>query len=53
MFSVADVDAALSRAVQLGATVMEGVSETDYTRSVSVRDPQGAVVTLSQYRGPA
>ena len=53
VFSIADAKAALARALELGATELEGFSETDYTAMATVRDPQGAIVTLSQYKPPA
>jgi predicted enzyme related to lactoylglutathione lyase len=51
-FAVADADAATSRAVELGAEVVVPLFDTDYTRMGTVRDPQGATFTLSQYRPP-
>jgi predicted enzyme related to lactoylglutathione lyase len=53
VFSVADAKAALARAFELGATELEPFSETAYTAMATVRDPQGAVVTLSQYKPSA
>ena len=52
-FAVADADAAVARAVDLGATVVTPLLDTEYTRMGAVRDPQGAAFTLSQYRPPA
>jgi hypothetical protein len=52
-FAVADADAAFARAVELGATVVTPLFDTQYTRMGTVADPQGAVLTLSQYRPPA
>lgn len=51
-FGVADADAALARAVELGATPLGPTIDTTYTRMVTVRDPQGATLRLSQYRPP-
>jgi predicted enzyme related to lactoylglutathione lyase len=51
-FSVADADAAFASAVNLGATVVTPLFDTMYTRMGTVKDPQGGVVTLSQYRPP-
>jgi predicted enzyme related to lactoylglutathione lyase len=51
-FAVADADASFARAVDLGASVVTPLLDTDYTRMGSVRDPQGASLTLSEYRPP-
>lgn len=51
-FAVADADAAMARAIELGATVVVPLFDTEYTRMGTVRDPQGAAFTLSQYRPP-
>lgn len=51
-FAVADADAAVARATSLGATVLTPLFDTDYTRQAVVEDPQGAVITLSEYRPP-
>jgi predicted enzyme related to lactoylglutathione lyase len=52
-FAVADADAACKKAVALGAEVVTPLFDTDYTRQSAVRDPQGAELTLSEYRPPA
>jgi predicted enzyme related to lactoylglutathione lyase len=52
-FAVADADASFARAVDLGATVVTPLVDTMYTRMGTVADPQGAVLTLSEYRPPA
>jgi uncharacterized protein len=52
-FAVADADAAFSRATGLGATVVTPLFDTMYTRRGTVADPQGGVLTLSEYRPPA
>jgi predicted enzyme related to lactoylglutathione lyase len=50
-FSVADRDAAVATAERLGAEVI-GAEDTQWTRTALIRDPQGAVFTASQFRGP-
>jgi uncharacterized glyoxalase superfamily protein PhnB len=50
---VADADGAFARAQELGATVVVALLDTDYTRMGIVRDPQGAQLTLSEYRPPS
>jgi uncharacterized protein len=52
-FAVADADAAFERALSLGATVVTPLFDTMYTRMGTVADPQGATLTLSEYRPPA
>jgi predicted enzyme related to lactoylglutathione lyase len=52
-FAVADADAAFARATGLGATVVVSPFDTEYTRMSTVRDPQGAVLSLSEYRPPS
>jgi predicted enzyme related to lactoylglutathione lyase len=52
IFAVADADAAFARATELGATVVSPLVDTPYTRQGAVRDPQGAELTLSEYRPP-
>jgi predicted enzyme related to lactoylglutathione lyase len=47
-FSVADRDATADRAARLGATLMR-TGDSDWTRTVVIRDPQGAVFTASQF----
>jgi predicted enzyme related to lactoylglutathione lyase len=51
-FSVADRDDAVARAVALGASVLSS-EDTDWTRHAEIRDPQGAVLTLSQFTPPS
>lgn len=41
-FGVADTDAAVSRAQQLGGTLMGGPQDTEYGRQATLRDNQGA-----------
>lgn len=52
-FAVADADAAHARAVELGAETVVPLLDTPYTRQSTIRDPQGAVLTLSEYRPPS
>ena len=47
-FTVADRDESAEAAEQLGATVLT-TTDSDWTRDALIRDPQGAVFTLSQY----
>ena len=42
----------MSRAQELGATVITGPYDAPYVRAAVIRDPQGAVLTLSEYRPP-
>lgn len=51
-FGVADADAAFARAIELGADVVTPLVDTAYTRQGTVRDPQGAELTLGEYRPP-
>ncbi len=50
-FTVADRDATAASVVRLGGTVL-GTSDSDWTREVLVRDPQGGVFTASQFAPP-
>lgn len=50
-FSVADRDAAVGRARELGAEVL-ATSETPWTRLAELRDPAGAEFTVSQFTPP-
>ena len=50
-FSVADRDASTATVERLGGTVLD-TDEDDWSRSARVRDPQGAVLTLSQFTPP-
>jgi predicted enzyme related to lactoylglutathione lyase len=47
-FTVADRDDSATAAEQLGGTVLS-TNDTDWTRDAAIRDPQGAVFTVSQY----
>ena len=49
--TVDDRDASAARAVGLGGVVL-GTDDTDWTRTALVRDPQGAVLTLSEFTPP-
>ncbi|MGH3335550.1 MAG: VOC family protein [Nocardioides sp.] len=50
-FTVADRDATAASVERLGGTVL-GTSNSDWTREVLVRDPQGAVFTACQFAPP-
>jgi uncharacterized protein len=50
-FTVADRDASVGLAESLGATVLRS-DDTEWTRQATLRDPQGAVLTASQYTPP-
>ena len=50
-FTVADRDDAVARADRLGATVL-GREDSMWTKTVTIRDPQGAVFTASQFTPP-
>lgn len=51
-FSVADRDAAMATAERLGAEVLDTADAT-WALTATVRDPHGAVLTLSQFRPPS
>ena len=51
-FTVADRDDSADAAEQLGATVLS-TTDSDWTRDAQIRDPQGAVFTVSQYSPPS
>jgi predicted enzyme related to lactoylglutathione lyase len=50
-FTVADRDESVATAQRLGATVISS-ADTEWTRDALVRDPQGALLTLSQFTPP-
>lgn len=50
-FAVADRDSAAAAAERAGAVVLSS-ADTGWTREAKVRDPQGAVLTLSQFTPP-
>ncbi|GAA2379781.1 VOC family protein [Dactylosporangium salmoneum] len=48
----ADPDALHARAVAAGATVIQGLNDTDYgSRGFAVRDPEGNLWSFGTYRG--
>lgn len=49
-FAVADRDESAARAQQLGASVLS-TGDTPWTKTATIRDPQGAELVLSQYLG--
>lgn len=51
-FTVADRDATAELVERHGGTAL-GTDDSDWTRTVTVRDPQGAVFTASQFTPPA
>ncbi len=51
-FTVANRDDSASAAEAAGATVL-GSGDTDWTRTATIRDPQGAVFTASQFTPPS
>lgn len=48
-FGVDDVDAVAAKADLLGAEVLSGPVDAPWTRTATVRDPQGATFTISQF----
>ncbi|MBV8716168.1 MAG: VOC family protein [Chloroflexi bacterium] len=50
--SVADADAVAARTSELGGTVVSGPIDVPYSRLLQITDPQGAAVTLSQFKMP-
>jgi predicted enzyme related to lactoylglutathione lyase len=52
-FAVADAQDAFARAIDLGAAAVTDLFDTEYTRQATIRDPQGAVLTISEYRPPS
>ncbi len=51
-FGVASADEAYARALELGATAVTPLFDTPWTRQATIRDPQGAELTISEYRPP-
>ena len=51
-FSVADADAAVARAAELGGNVIVPAFDTDWTRTAVLADPDGAVFTIGQFTPP-
>jgi predicted enzyme related to lactoylglutathione lyase len=52
-FAVADRDHSVATALRLGATDVTGPMDTQWTKSAVISDPQGAILTLSQFTPPA
>jgi predicted enzyme related to lactoylglutathione lyase len=52
-FTVADADASAARAAELGATILAEPFDVPWQRVTVIRDPQGAELTLSQFKPPA
>jgi uncharacterized protein len=51
-FAVADRDVMVAKALRLGASDLSGPVDTMWTKAAIVRDPQGAIFTLSQFTPP-
>lgn len=51
-FTVADRDESIATAQRLGGSVLSS-SDTAWTREATIRDPQGAELTLSQFAPPS
>ena len=51
-FTVADADASAARAKELGGQVLSEPADVPWSRVTSIRDPQGATLTLSQFKPP-
>jgi predicted enzyme related to lactoylglutathione lyase len=52
VFTVANRDDSVTTAERLGARVLSS-ADTDWTRDARIRDPQGAVFTVSQFTPPS
>ena len=52
-FTVPDADVAAARAAELGATVLVEPFDVPWQRITVIRDPQGAHLTLSQFKPPS
>jgi predicted enzyme related to lactoylglutathione lyase len=52
-FTVPDADASAARARELGATILAEPFDVPWQRITVIRDPQGAQLTLSQFKPPA
>jgi hypothetical protein len=50
--SVADADLVAARTAELGGTVVSAPVDVPYSRLVQITDPQGAALTLSQFKMP-
>ena len=53
MFAVEDADATVARAVELGAEVVTPPFDANFVRMAVLRDPQGAVLTVSRFQPPS
>jgi predicted enzyme related to lactoylglutathione lyase len=51
-FSVADADASAARVKALGGQVLSEPEDVPWSRVTTIRDPQGATLTLSQFKPP-
>jgi predicted enzyme related to lactoylglutathione lyase len=51
-FTVEDADAAAARVKALGGTVLSEPTDVPWSRVTTIRDPQGATLTLSQFKPP-
>ena len=52
-FTVPDADAAAARTAELGGQILAEPFDVPWQRLVVIRDPQGAHLTLSQFKPPA
>ena len=50
-FTVADRDASAATAEELGGTVLD-TEDAEWTKTATIRDPQGAELVLSQFTPP-
>lgn len=51
-FGADDADAVAARAAELGATILQPPTDAPWTRTTVLRDPQGVVLTASQFVPP-
>jgi predicted enzyme related to lactoylglutathione lyase len=51
-FAVADADATAARARELGADVLLEPTDIPWAHNATLRDPQGATLTISQFKPP-
>ena len=51
-FAVADADATVARAAELGGTVLTGPIDAPYVRTAELRDPEGETVSIGQFQPP-
>ena len=52
VFRVADADASAARVKELGGTVLSEPVDVPWSRVTTIRDSQGAVLTLSEFKPP-